>query len=380
MSSGDDDDDEDAEFPRKDIDLIEISSDEEIPDPSASKERAQRVHGPSMLLPVRIGRREHLERVVGINTEASSEASAQILQQAEASGSEVKVETDEGATRKGKKKVKDLEITGVRKPYKGMWQDGDESHVPIKAEPLSDDEDMADAEPVGISESSNSVVVKPSISSPETEKKTKARRKPATEPVLQTDEEKAEWERIKKNLESVRAELGPEPEQVADASGDAIMADTAAGEVKRSVRDNNAYLFHFPPRMPNALHPEIKKEQVEPTQNNSNGSATTNGAQKGVKIKTEEVQVDRRRAGGLCVAPGVAGKLRVHESGRTTLRWGGETFELNPGNPAAFMQEVIEVETVPQHLRVVQNEGGETTSFGRVKGKFVVMPSWRAML
>lgn len=282
---------------------------------------------------------------------------------------------DEKATRKGKGKVKDVEITGVRKPYKGMWQDGDDEEVRIKEESVSDDEDMTDAVAVGISEPTAKEPVKASISSPDTEKKPKARGKAGTEPVMQTDEERAEYDRYLKNLEAVRSELGPETEEV-DAAGDSNMQD--AGVVKRTVRDNNAYLFQFPPRMPGSRNQDIKKEPTESTQRIS--APPDNGGAKTIKTEDTKEEDEKPRRRRMPVTPGIVGKIRVHQSGRTTFRWGGETFDLTPGNPAGFMQEVLEVEDVPLSMRVIPNEGGYGTSFGRVKGKFVVTPSWKTML
>ena len=130
--SSEDEDDEDGVEKRNIDEMIVISSDDDQAGPST---RVGKSHG---LLPVRIGRREHQDRVIGINTEASSAASAKILQQAEASGKAIKVEGDAKVPRKGKGKAKDVEITGVRRPYKGMWQDADDNGVQVKSEPLSD--------------------------------------------------------------------------------------------------------------------------------------------------------------------------------------------------------------------------------------------------
>jgi DNA-directed RNA polymerase III subunit RPC4 len=376
-SDEDDDDDEEAGIARKNIDQIEISSDEEedAQGPSNRTERSQRSHGASALLPVRILRKEHTQRAIGINTDASSEAAAKILQQAEALGTEVKIEIDDKATRKGKGKVKDVEITGVRKPYKGMWQDGDDEDVQIKEEAISDDEDMADAVAVGISEPAPKEPVKAPISSPEIEKKPKARGKSSGEPVMQTDEERSEYDRYLRNLGALRHELGQDTEEV-DAAGDSTMQD--AGIAKENVRDNNAYLFQFPPQMPRCRHPDIKKEPTESIQRAP--APLDNGGARTVKTEDTKEEDEKPKRRRMPVVPGMVGKIRVHQSGRTTLRWGGATFDLNPGIPARFMQEVLEVETIPPSQRVVPNEGGDGTSYGRVKGKFVVTPNWEAML
>ena len=80
------------------------------------------------------------------------------------------------------------------------------------------------------------------------------------------------------------------------------------------------------------------------------------------------------------LASGYVGKLRVFNSGRTTLDWGGNSFEVKPGQKVSFLQEAVSVEVIPEKDRVVPEDAGNATSFGRVKGKFVVTPDWDVML
>lgn len=359
-----DDDDDNAEFPRKDIDLIEISSDEETAGSSHHKERTN--------LPVRISRKEHHDRVVGINTEASAETPAKSLQPANAIGTSPTVEVVEGTSRKEKGKVKDLEITGVRKPYKGMWQDADEPQVQVKAEPASDDEDQGLAEEVGIYEASNKAAGDSQPLSPESEKKAKARMKVGPEPVMQTDEDRQEWARFQSSLRHIRAELGPGAEDD-DAAGDILMSDAGetAGKAKLSVRDNNVYLFQIPPVMPDLFPPTVKNESSDEPPNPPPTTQLT-------PIKTEEGVAGA--ASKATIASGFVGKLRVHQSGRTTLDWGGTSYELNPGHKASYLQEVVSLNVVPEKERLMEEDGGEAISYGRVKGKFVVVPAWEQML
>ena len=349
------DDDEDANLPRKDIEMIEISSSEE--DAGASSIRREKMN-----LPVRVGRREHHARFIGINTEASADLHIKGQQQFEVAGTSN--EAGEGASRKGKAKVKDLETTDVQKPYKGVWQDADEPEVQIEPEPANDDEEQGSAEEVGIYAAANKAVDDQGTSSPDVEKKGKARTKLGREPVLQTDEDRQEWARFQTNLRHIRAELGPVPED-ADVAGDVAMGDAGdtAGRVQMSVRDNNVYLFQLPPVMPDLLRPTVKSE---PADESLAAQPTTQAS-----IKVEE---------GAAFASGFVGKLRVHESGRTTLDWGGTSYELNPGQKASYMQDVVSLHLVPEKDRVVEEDGGEATSYGRVKGKFVVVPAWDRLL
>ncbi|KAH5307803.1 hypothetical protein HBI31_222750 [Parastagonospora nodorum] len=365
-------DEEDAAVPRRDIDYIEISSGE---DDAAPKPRPLRSS-----LPVRIGRKEHQERTFGINTDASSEQSAKILEQAEAKGEPPTAAALKQTANKGKGKAKEDDVATAKKPFKGVWQDSDETNSPVKTEDNSEDENVGNAEQVGIVERP---VQEEDRQEPqqEVESKHRGRVRGIVEPVLQTDEDRAEWSRYQSNLSHIRTELGPDANAEADASGDVTMPD--AGNAKKpTVRDNNVYLFQIPPLMPELQSTAIKKELAEasdpvPT------SAPTAPSKPGVKIKVEEgaAFTDASKAHEATrFASGHVGKVRVRQSGRTTLDWGGTSYELTPGNKASFLQEVVSINVVPESNRVVPEDAGDAVSLGRVKGKFVVVPDWGEML
>ena len=170
--------------------------------------------------------------------------------------------------------------------------------------------------------------------------------------------------------------------------GDAASKDTnaAASAPKPNPRDNNTYLFHFPPKMPDVLPSTIKQEPgtsshpaPPPAPTPTNPASTTAAKSKSDKSKPEEPERNRP-IHGMNVAPGRVGKIRVHDSGKATLSWGSERFDLTPGQEVSFMQETLDWEYVDRGMRVVRTEAGDATAFGRVKGKFVVVPSWGKML
>ncbi|KAF9700508.1 hypothetical protein EKO04_002071 [Ascochyta lentis] len=367
-------DEEDQEFPRRDIDLIEISDDDDGADVNERPSRSA--------LPIRITRKEHQEKALALNTDASAETAPKDT--AEATGTTGRKSAGERSgqsSRKGKGKASDVEITGVRKPFKGVWQDTDDSDVQVKTEEPSDDEQMPDAEQVGMHTDQTEPSQKEEPLSPTTERKVKGRSRSIAEPVLQTDEDRAEWARYLENRKHIRAELGPDETPSVDATGDTAMAEGAAPAPKPSVRDNNVYLFQIPPLMPELLEPGVKKEAAASDQ--PDPSAPTPPIKKEApKIKVEENFSDpaARPVQGPRFASGMVGKLRVRQSGRTTLDWGGTSYELAPGNKASFLQEVISIHVVPEKDRVVPEDAGEAVSFGRVKGKFVVTPDWAEML
>jgi DNA-directed RNA polymerase III subunit RPC4 len=379
MISSDDEEEDDVNVPRRDIDLIEVSSDEDenklknVPTPRAR----------AAALPVRIGRREHQERTFGINTEASSETSAKLLEQAESTGQSVQA-VSEQTNRKGKSKSRDVEITGSRKQFKGVWHDSEDSDVAVKTEPTSDEENMADAEQLGLPGAPAQPAKKQEPQSPDAQRKPKAKIKGIAEPVLQTDEDRAEWARFQANLRHIRAELGPEPlEDIpqVDGAGDVAMAEAPNTEKKPTVRDNNVYLFQIPPLMPELNPPTVKKEASDLLPSPKPAQPASKPGDP--KVKLEEggfSDPSAKSSEGPHFGSGFVGKLRVHESGRTTLDWGGTSYELTPGNRVSFLQEVASLQIEPPAERVVPEAGGNAVSFGRVKGKFVVVPDWGDML
>lgn len=365
MASDDDDDDEDAEFPRKNIDFIELSSDEN------EAESAPRSHGN---MPVRIGRKPHKKKEFGINTDASTDVStsATTMPTDAAKGSRWSA-TD--ASHKGKGIAKEVEITGMSKKYKGMWQDsesgGDDK---IKTEFMSSDDEAATREQVGIDTASVKVE-----QSPERERKPKL---PSNAmPSFQTEEERQEWERIQFNLLAIKDELGTVEATMAE-DGDTNMSDVVEMGSKASVRDGHTYLFQLPPTMPELLEPGQSKPKPKPEASEAQPPPLQAAANGEAAIKMEEEFSDPRanKGTGPRFASGRVGKLRVHKSGRTTLDWGGISFEVGPGIPASFLQEVVSLEVIPADKRVVPEDAGEALSFGRIKEKFVVTPNWEQLL
>jgi DNA-directed RNA polymerase III subunit RPC4 len=327
-------------------------------------------------LPVRIGRKEHQERAFGINTDASNETSAKLLEEANATGQTPSAGVLKQASSKGKGKAKETVATTSKKPFKGVWHDTS----PIKTEENSEDEQMGDAEHIGINAPTEEPTDLQKLP-PDAEARQKAKNKSVVEPVLQTDEDRAEWSRFQSNLSHIRAELGPDPTAAVDKSGDVNMAEPASNAKKATVRDNNVYLFQIPPLMPELMSPSIKNEPLEePGPMGAPGPAGASNAD--VKIKVEEGFSDANTKAPEAprFASGCVGKLRVRQSGRTTFDWGGTSYELTPGNKASFLQEVVSMNVVPERMRVVPEDAGEAVSFGRVKGKFVVVPDWNHML
>ncbi|KAF2111542.1 RNA polymerase III RPC4-domain-containing protein [Lophiotrema nucula] len=375
VSSSDDDDDSAAiSYPRQNVDDLHVImlSDNEGGDQSGPREKSLgRMAG--SLVPVRIARKEHSDRVVGLNKDASA-TTGQKQQAGDASAADVKVEGGEPATRKAKGKAKDVEITGVRKPYRGMWQEDTEAEVPVKQEQVSDDEVMDD-----LVEDITHLQPPGKGKQPESERRQKTRINKLDKGFdIQTKEDEEEWKRYNGLRESMRAELGPEVVPTQVVQGDTDMAD-AEGAPKRGTnpRDNNAYLFQFPPIVPGLLDPDSRIKQ-EPTA--AKPAVSLVPAQKTPASNKEEGPPLVTAVHALKVSNGRVGKLRVHDSGRTTLEWANTSFELNVVDPAPFVQEIANIHTTDAKDRVTDEDGGDSISFARVKGKFVVVPNFEKML
>lgn len=88
---------------------------------------------------------------------------------------------------------------------------------------------------------------------------------------------------------------------------------------------------------------------------------------------------------------GIAGKLRVHKSGRITILWGSGNegdgsieFDVSRGSTMGFLQEAVIVkQNSPWGEQDVDEKGkqkGAAFSLGQVKGKFVVSPDFGKLI
>lgn len=408
-------DPDENEGPRFNVDEIVnlVSSDEDTLS-SGPASRASSAHpkgkkskqAPQGLIPVRVFRKEHKERTMGINTEASSATAAEIQKQRDA-GVEVSAE-DAIATvaSKGKGKARmsnDMETT-TSKPYKGMWRDVD-SDSDLKKEKSREDVEMLD---VAVEDAADDTAVKEQPSSPELKKRAhrakKVRRKSSStrprwdaKPALQTEEERQEWARIEADNDLIVSELR-HTTMSTPAEGESGAAEGSEAQMQESPdqKADRVYLFQFPPLIPDLVQaPEsIKKEPSSPTmtlrevpaiaaENPTANALPGATAPAETPIKIEE-DADQAESVGPSLASGRAGKLQVHASGRVTLNWGGTSLCVHKGMDARFLQDVLMMNVFHKSERSGVNGkppregayGGEAMSFGQIRGKFVVTPDW----
>lgn len=401
------DDEEDRQEGRKNIEYINLSSDE---DDVEEDSKARIMHRSGALMPVRLKRTQHVDRVIGINTEASSATAAKIAKQVEARMEEGDAGSLEEAmtttTKQGKARAKEIEYLGGVRKWKGVYDDKDAqtAEVRIKEEPREDDVTMLEVpEPSSAPQTpppqDTSAVVSDEETKPEVKKTPKQRRKSGLKgprgkanPEFQTEEERREWEIQQHDLEVLQDELGrvnisttklgtSEPRDGTEPGE----GEEAEEEEPRDQRADNVYIFQLPPILPGLTAHKQRTKPESPEMRKANLAAPPAGEDvKPVDIDSD-VEEERRRseARETAIKPkleaGRAGKLRVYKSGRVTLDWGGTSLEVSMGLDAYFLQSAVLTRMADQKEEG-EEFGGEAMSFGQVRGKFVVTPDWEEIL
>jgi DNA-directed RNA polymerase III subunit RPC4 len=194
------------------------------------------------------------------------------------------------------------------------------------------------------------------------------------QPILQTEEDKAEYARHQEDVRILAQELGG-LQTVSDAGPD------ASDGVDRSGR---LYLFQFPPILPPLYNP-VKAEQgdedreVAMAEEPVTVSVDANAAADTARLDphgAEEVKPERAAAPAtreLVPEAGHVGRLVVRRSGKVELNWGGTSLALGKGASFDFLTTTL----------VVDGEAGPTaahgTAMGKVMGKFVATPDWERL-
>lgn len=365
---------------RMNIELINLISDAESDeDPIQVRERGMRDRSftrktsvKPVFRPVRVDRSDHEVRRVGVNTDASSAISAELRQRSqEKTGDPVDLSgTMDVVNTNAKGKSKEVEFVRNERRWRGVYEDEEEGHPEIKQEP----DDIVDVDSAPIAPSStNDMEVDQSLEGvgvpvDESTMKPKSRRRKITfrdlKGILQTEEDRAEWKRHEEEVESMAEELANMHSGGADAMEEDY--DFAAPKL---------YIFQFP-----ALTPLLNPQSTVETTHLADPEATPipmPGAResKTPAIKTEfeePVTVKSISAANAELPGGRVGKLKVHESGRVTLDWGGTSLELGRGSDADFLQDAIAIPRAGD----VEETGSTSWALSQIRGKFVVTPDW----
>ena len=384
--------------------------------------------------PVRIARTEHVDRKVGVNTDASSATSAKLREKAKEAGdgslrlpSLDEIVGEESKTEGSKSKGKNVELLVGGRRWRGVYDDDEEERgqpdLLIKDEPIDVDStttgpstavqaadphtrvaDSSTREP----EHASTVERNEEDGLPARPEKQKVKHKSryahlTEEPVLQTDEDQAEWARYKKGLMEIAEELGPSSLTAVDASGDTSMQ--TSDDQKFDRRHELTYWFQLPPRIPklvpapgpkNGASTEMEIDTADSGNVASSSSSSrldtnpsrVNPAVQGdssnaphIKVEDDETQpnIPRTQHEQLlekCLDStekedfeGSIGTLTVYEDGIAILDWGGIEHVVGKGIFSHQLQEVLVTEAGSSIAR----------SMGQLSGCFVVQPEWEQL-
>lgn len=241
-------------------------------------------------------------------------------------------------------------------------------------------------------------------------------KKLAREPVFQTEEDRAEYERYLEDVAILSNELGclqdSNSSKLIDAEGDENMDNTETVQEEQDKREGRLYLFQFPPVLPALYNPESAKNigsaikiKQENTENNDLDRALiedkdlASSNQKGkekvreadvsanspvIKLEIEDAVLknpreDIPKGDETINEEGLIGKLIVRESGRVELSWGGTGLLLGRGVDAGFLTTGVIVDSVERGPRGGGVPEGRALGMGQIMGKFVVTPDWKNM-
>ncbi|TGZ82894.1 hypothetical protein EX30DRAFT_339153 [Ascodesmis nigricans] len=357
---------DESETERIDVELIGFL-DEESQDEDGDQKMDSNAHWGAGA-PIRIPRREHVDRQAMVNTDSSTKKSKAAVAQEKAN--EMSFEAD----------------------------------IKIKDEPDDDgDVVMSDI---------------PSLSSPETKKKVRmsrspeARRKSSSavggpgasmikrrrssshkkKPVLSTTEEKEEFERVEADRLSMLHELGgslpeikptvTEADETMDMESTTEEPSTAdkSSTAKNEETENQIFFFQFPTLLP----------ELTPAESSADPDAAPSSPPTTKKPTPNSRAALKATLARLTAPPpsGHIGQLRVHRSGRITFLYGhgGDAFEMevNRGANVEFLQEVVVMKEESPYGEDDKDEKGRRKgiaySLGQVKGKYVVNPDFEKLI
>ena len=390
--------------------------------------------------PVRVPRTEHVDRVVGVNTDASSATSAKIREKAkETADGNLQLpsldEIVEGAE-ENKTRGKEVELPKEERRWQGVYDDSEEedeagmmnadagtsapSTAVQAADPATHVADTSTRQP-----EQDSVVERNEEDGLPIRLEKRAQRSRYAhlidEPVLQTDEDRAEWNRYKRGLIAVAEELGPSPHAtptkplaVVDTAGDTKMP---IGENRKNDRRNElTYWFQLPPRIPKLVpapgasgddgdtRVNMEARPTEPVAEPSSSEKValssfkpsppkakpSNPTAQSGPSNTPQIKIEDDEAPPLPIPltqqeqllsncldstekeefEGQFGTLTVYEDGVAIMDWGGIEHVVGKGIFSQQLQEVL-----------VTDVGGDLArSMGQLSGCFVVQPEWEQLM
>jgi DNA-directed RNA polymerase III subunit RPC4 len=226
----------------------------------------------------------------------------------------------------------------------------------------------------------------------------------------ETIEERAERIRYSEDVRKIRHELSVVHPAMAPSDDFDMTEPARLDRGMAGGREGKIYLFQFPPLMPMLVDPAHKDDVVEIKQEpgaegtQPDGAATTGASPVQSSSKSKEKEKEKPpqikkedndskeearaqiaaaaenakvlTADGARLPPGLAGKLNVHKSGKVTLEWGGTNMEVRWGSEVDFLQDVV-FAAGDDGVDVKGEEERSTFAFGQVQKKLVVIPDWQ---
>jgi DNA-directed RNA polymerase III subunit RPC4 len=226
----------------------------------------------------------------------------------------------------------------------------------------------------------------------------------------ETIEERAERIRYSEDVRKIRHELSAVHPAMAPPDDFDMTEPARLDQGMAGGREGKIYLFQFPPLTPMLVDPAHKDDVVEIKQEpgaegtQPDGAATTGASPVQSSSKSKEKEKEKPpqikkedndskeearaqiaaaaenakvlAADGARLPPGLAGKLNVHKSGRVTLEWGGTNMEVRWGSEVNFLQDVV-FAAGDDGVDVKGEEERSTFAFGQVQKKLVVIPDWQ---
>lgn len=399
---------DDESGPKLEIAQISLISDEESeeeairPSSFAAVNRRERSVRPSgfQLLPIRLERHEHMERQVGVNTDASSLASAELRKRAKKKEGQDGLSLPEkeaadiiqSTMAKSKGKAKDTDVDVSARPFKGVYDEDEGSDGFLEErDPMDLDTEQATAG----AEATISAEAGEAARDEERKPRRVRIRRPRKSgyqnsappfPVAEDDEDMAEAIGISKEVQQTSSNAQPNTSR-------------ESSELKGNPRrEAKVFLMQLPAVMPalrdiNKPPPKVKAESGKTPDNapSSQSRATSSKPDADASTKTPQpktVTTKTHDAKSFVPTPGNAGELVVFESGKMIASWGGLDLEIIESQRSGFAQEVL-LHDFQSTMTKVENEsrweevircGEEAYSMGHVDAGFVAAPDLVSLL
>jgi DNA-directed RNA polymerase III subunit RPC4 len=378
--------------PRVDIEHINLITDDEDDYSDAgygsrNKGKGRSIQSKGGLKPVRLQREEHKERVTLVNTEPAAVTLTHNAE--EPTEYQLYVSTDD-------EEDNQIEISRSSEKWSGVWRDDE---VEVKHDPEASDAMDLDVttDPNTLTEISqvstgqiNNEIDSTSAALIDKEKKKKRHRKPKDkQPVLQTEEDRAEYVRHLEDLRILAEELGGvqinSTKENDNGTVDLGESTTAQGRLKDL--EGRLYLFQFPPALPMLVNKVKKEEATDDGTNLMEVEAGPSNATEAIDLTKPDPEelIPYEVPHGTFYIPaelvaeeGSVGKVIVRKSGKVQLNWGGVLLELGRGIQSDHLTTTMIVDDGGPSDASAKSIG-TATGMGKVMGTFVLKPDFEAM-